>query len=64
MDLDLILSNPEDSVIDFVLRNLAIDCTVTHDEHTRLTKFDKTHTGWERYEAAGVEVVDMVMGRS
>jgi len=29
-------------------------CYVTDEEHRRLSKFDKTHGGWDRYAAAGV----------
>ena len=59
---DLILANPTDEVIEFVVNNLAFGCVVTRDEHARLSPFDKTHTGWDRYKAAGIEVVDMSTG--
>lgn len=59
---DWILANPTDGVIEFVINNLAFGCTVTRDEHERLTAFDKTHVGWDRYQAAGIEVVDMSSG--
>jgi hypothetical protein len=40
-----------------ILRD-AIGCVVTVDEHRRLSTFDRTHQGWERYKAAGIEVID------
>jgi hypothetical protein len=44
--------------VDEVLRK-AIACIVTPAEHNRLTPFDKTHYGWERYLAASIDVYDM-----
>jgi hypothetical protein len=40
----------------------AVACIVTIEEHDRLTQFDNTHGGWDRYMAAGVDVVDMATG--
>ena len=48
--------------IDQVIRERTIGCVVTKDEHRRLSQFDKTHEGWERYRAAGIEVLDMAAG--
>jgi hypothetical protein len=50
---DLLQGRPED--IDNILKD-AIACTVTFDEHSRLSKFDKVHHGWERYRQAKVPV--------
>ena len=39
----------------------AVACIVTVDEHRLLTDLSRTHPdleGWERYEAAGIKVVD------
>jgi hypothetical protein len=36
----------------------AIGCVVTVDEHKRLSRVAGTIRGWNRYTAAGVEVVD------
>jgi hypothetical protein len=60
--IDTMQANPTDAVIEWIMTNLTIACTVTVDEHARLTKFDRTHQGWERYAAAGVEVFDMTTG--
>jgi hypothetical protein len=43
--------------VERILRG-AVACLVTKDEHDRLTLFDRTHVGWDRYQAAGVPVVD------
>lgn len=59
---DWILANPTDGVIEFVINNLAFGCVVTQDEHARLTVFDRTNVGWDRYQAAGIQVVDMSTG--
>lgn len=53
------------SRLDDVLRR-AVACTVTRDEHTRLTrvsKLDPQLDGWPRYAAVGIRVIDMVTGR-
>lgn len=48
--------------IEKVVHELAIGCVVTKAEHKRLSQFDKSHEGWERYRAAGIEVLDMAAG--
>lgn len=58
--IDKMQSNPTDDVIEWIMTNLTISCTVTVEEHLRLTRFDRSHEGWERYAQAGVEVVDML----
>jgi hypothetical protein len=35
---------------------------VTREEHQRLTPLDRTHQGWDRYRAAGIEVIDALTG--
>lgn len=37
-------------------------CTVTKAEHEELKRFDKLHSGWDRYQAASIEVIDMQTG--
>jgi hypothetical protein len=40
---------------------VAVGCVVTKEEHRRLTMADRQRpdlNGWERYQAAGIEVVD------
>jgi len=54
--VDLVLARPEDAA---QILDTAIACTVTKDEHSRLTRFDRTHVGWARYLAAGLTVIDM-----
>lgn len=44
------------------LRRKAVGCTVTLEEHRLLSRYDKSHVGWERYEAAGIRVLDMNSG--
>jgi hypothetical protein len=44
--------------LEAILRS-AVACVVTKEEHRRLSPFDKTHTGWDRYLAAGIDVYDM-----
>lgn len=51
------LARPEK--VEEILREKAIACVVTKDEHVRLTRFDKTHSGWDRYRAAGISVFDV-----
>jgi hypothetical protein len=48
--------------VDIIL-NRAIGCTVTADEHKRLSKFDKEHDGWVRYKNAGIRVIDTKTGK-
>lgn len=40
----------------------AVACIVTKEEHDKLTPFDRTHKGWDRYRAAGIEVIDTSTG--
>lgn len=50
-----------DSNVRSVLKD-AVACVVTVDEHTRLTSVTRANPslkGWDRYEAAGIEVVDV-----
>lgn len=45
----------------------AVACTVTKDEHARLTALSRTEPeleGWARYAAANIEIVDMATWRS
>jgi hypothetical protein len=48
-----LLAAPADQ-LEAILRS-AVVCVVTKNEHRRLSPFDKTHTGWDRYLAAGIE---------
>jgi hypothetical protein len=50
------------SCIGTVIREQAIGCVVTKAEHRQLSRFDKSHEGWERYRAAGIDVLDMAAG--
>lgn len=55
----------EPSTVDLVLSNFAIACTVTVDEHKALAqaeRVDRTLSGWERYQAAGIPVIDLTTG--
>jgi hypothetical protein len=45
-----------------ILRD-ALACTVTKEEHDRLTALGNQHEGWDRYIAAGVDVFDEREGR-
>lgn len=43
-----------------------VGCTVTKDEHRRLTELSRSRPdleGWERYEAAGIAVEDLATGQ-
>jgi hypothetical protein len=46
--------------VDDILK-AAIGCTVTIDEHTRLSGFDEEY-GWERYRKVGIMVIDTQTG--
>ncbi len=46
--------------VDKILES-AIGCTVTVEEHTRLSEIDKEY-GWERYRKAGIVVIDTQTG--
>jgi hypothetical protein len=57
--IDKLLS-AEPGAIDGIL-SMAIGCTVTLEEHTRLNKFDNYY-GWERYKRAGILVKNIETG--
>jgi hypothetical protein len=46
--------------IDIILAD-AVGCTVTTEEHTRLSKYGNYY-GWERYRKAGIAVIDTQTG--
>jgi len=46
--------------VDDILKT-AVGCTVTKEEHDRLSKFDEEY-GWERYRKAGITVIDTRTG--
>ena len=46
--------------IDIILAD-AVGCTVTTEEHKRLSKYDNYY-GWERYRKAGIVVIDTQTG--
>lgn len=57
------LDSPD--AVEMVLTHFAIACTVTSDEHRRLAHAERANpalTGWNRYHAAGVEVIDTATG--
>lgn len=61
--IEQMLDSP--SAVELVLTHFAIACTVTTDEHRLLARAEKANpklAGWERYHAAGVEVIDMATG--
>jgi hypothetical protein len=58
--IDALMRKPEESDQTLIL---ALGCTVTNDEHGRLTPFDKKHKGWDRYRQAAVTVFDMQTGK-
>lgn len=61
--IEQMLESP--SAVEWVLTHFAIACTVTTDEHRLLARADRAApelVGWERYHAAGVEVIDMATG--
>jgi len=56
--VDEILKHPERAR---AIASTAVGCTVTRAEHERLTRITREQPhlqGWQRYEAAGVTVVD------
>jgi hypothetical protein len=55
------LLNAKPEEVDCILTN-AVGCTVTLDEHLRLSKFDGEHSGWERYRQAKVPVKNTQTG--
>lgn len=61
--IEQMMASPE--TVEMVLTHFAIACTVTSDEHRRLALAERANpalTGWERYHAAGIEVVDTATG--
>ncbi len=57
--IDAMLADPDDA--SRILLS-AVACVVTHEEHFRLTAISreaKDLDGWDRYERAGIEVVEM-----
>jgi hypothetical protein len=56
----LLKASPEESRE--ILKD-AIGCIVTADEHRRLSTFDKTHEGWERYRKAQLRVTNTETGK-
>lgn len=59
--VDRMLADP-DGIPEILAACLA--CLVTVEEHRRLAAVAADLEGWERYRAAGVQVVDMVDGSS
>lgn len=51
------LENAGPDQIDTILER-AVGCTVTEEEHSRLSKLGKEYDGWVRYEKAGIVVID------
>jgi len=51
------LENAGPDQIDSILKRV-VGCTVTEEEHSRLSKFDKEYDGWARYQKAGIVVID------
>lgn len=51
------LENASPDQIDSILER-AVGCTVTEEEHSHLSKFDKEYDGWARYQEAGIVVRD------
>lgn len=61
--VEQMMESPE--AVEMVLTHFAIACTVTSDEHRRLAHAERANTalaGWERYHAAGIEVIDTATG--
>lgn len=61
--IEQMLDSP--SSVELVLTHFAIACTVTTAEHRLLARAERANpelAGWERYHAAGVEVIDMASG--
>lgn len=55
----LIEANPNERAIRWIMKNLAVAATVTAAEHLLLSRLPERLTGWDRYAAAGVRVVDL-----
>jgi hypothetical protein len=58
--IDALLKGRPDQVDEIL--GTALGCTVTREEHARLTKFDYVCQGWERYRRARVAVKDTETG--
>lgn len=61
--IEQMMESPE--AVEMVLTHFAIACTVTSDEHRRLAYAERANpalAGWERYHAAGIEVIDTATG--
>lgn len=56
------LEDAPERKIDIILKK-AIACTVTAQEHKRLSRFDKEHDGWVRYKNAEIGVIDTKTGK-
>ena len=54
--VERILKDPD--VLEHEMKQ-AIGCTVTKHEHDDLTRYDKSHDGWDRYKEAGIAVLDL-----
>lgn len=54
---ELETAGADEVAIDAILEKV-IGCAVTEQEHLDLTKLGKEYDGWERYQKAGIEVVD------
>jgi hypothetical protein len=56
--INKLLASPQDAES---ILSKAIGCTVTREEHGKLTVFDQAHPnadGWQRYKEVGIEVID------
>ncbi|RYB88343.1 hypothetical protein EUA06_21555 [Nocardioides glacieisoli] len=61
--IERMMESPE--AVEMLLTHFAIACTVTSDEHRRLASAERANpalAGWERYHAAGIDVVDTATG--
>jgi hypothetical protein len=56
------LINAEPDKVDEILTT-TVGCTVTREEHERLTRYDRVCDGWERYRRAKVAVTDTQTGK-
>lgn len=56
-----IINNP--NKIDQIIKEMAIACVVTKDEHDQLTKVSRENPdleGWKRYKKAGIKAYDLL----
>ncbi|CBK40392.1 protein of unknown function [Nitrospira defluvii] len=58
--IDRLLNNP--SGVERILQD-AIACTVTAEEHSRLSGVREELCGWDRYSRAKIEVIDRAKGK-